>query len=107
MAEVEEHPQAGVSLVLGHDGGFDGAAGVEDFFDPGHYRCPVMTVIEQVEEGAVGDAAVLDDLRYAVGKGFIGQAVQHVRVHEHPFGLPEGTGQVLACLQVDGHLAAY
>ena len=80
---------------------------MEDFLDLRHHRSPVGTVVEQVEEGSVSDAAVLDDLRHAVGKSLVRQAVQHVRVHEHPFGLPEGTGQVFARLQVDGHLATY
>lgn len=107
VAEVQEHPQAGVPLVLDHDGSLDGAAGVEDFFDLRHHRSPIGTVVEQVEERPICNTAVLDHLCHAIGKGILRQAVQHVRIYDDPLGLPEGAGQILARLQVDGHLAAY
>ena len=76
-------------------------------FDLLHDLPPAGPEGEEVEEGLVQDAAVLDDLGHAVGEGEVVQGVQGVGVHEDRLGLPEGPGQVLAVLEVDGHLAAH
>ena len=72
-----------------------------------HKFGPAGVDTEEVEELPVGDAAVLDHLRHAVGEGLVVQGIQGLRVHEHHLGLPETSRQVFPRRQVDGHLAPH
>ena len=76
-------------------------------FDLCHDFPPAGPLGQEIEEGGVLNAAVLDDLRHAVGEHAVGEGLQHLRVHEDQLGLPEGPGQVLPGPQVHRHLATH
>ena len=105
VAEVQDHPQPGVPLVRHDYLTFYIAAGIQYVFNFGHDFRPGG--MGGQKERCVPDAAVFDDLRHAVGKGGVGQGIQRRRVHEHQFGLVEGSGQIFPRFQVNGHLAAH
>ena len=107
VAEVEEHPLPRVPLVLFHYAPFNRAAGIQDVFHFRHQLRPGGPGRQEVEEGRVPDAAVFDHLRHALHEHRQRQGVQHLRVHEHQPGLPEGPRQILSVLQIHGHLAPY
>ncbi len=107
VAEVQDHPQSGVQLVLRDYFSLDITAGIQNVFNVRHELGAGGAGSEELEEAGVPDAAVLDHLRHAVHEHGQGQGVQRVRVHEHQPGLVEGPGQVLAVLQVHRHLAAH
>jgi hypothetical protein len=107
VAKVEEHPVLGVQFVLLNNYTLYITANIQNGFDitrdsqAGGMSCQV------VKKGGVGNAAIFDDLRHAVGKGLVIQGVQRVRVHEHQLGLPKGPSQIFAVVQVHRHLAAH
>ncbi len=107
VAEVQDHPDAGVPFILLHHLPLDIAAGIEHGLNVLHDRRPGGVGAEKIEERPVPDAAVLDDLGHAVGKGLVIQCTEARGVHENQPGLPEGASQVLACREVDGHLAPH
>ena len=77
---------------------------------PGHHLLwvfPEMLPAQQVQQVPVPDHTVLDDLGTAVGKDVIRESIQGVQVAEDQTGLIEGSGQILAPLQVDGGLAPH
>ena len=102
VAEVQQLAQAGLCLVLLHDGLFD----PQRAFD---HRVDVL--IERVrfqkcEQLRVRRAGHFDGLGQPVCDLPGRQRFEYVRVNEHFFRLPEGADDVFHVLEVDGHFTA-
>ena len=94
-------------MKMFHYAPFNRAAGIQDVFHFRHQLRPGGPGRQEVEKGRVPDAAVFDHLRHALHEHRQRQGVQHLRIHEHQPGLPEGPRQILPVLQIHGHLAPY
>ena len=62
--------------------------------------------LQPVQQILVGDQRMLDDLRHAFAENSVGQGGKGVRVADDKSGLVERAGEVFACFEVHGRLAA-
>lgn len=76
VAEVQEHPNAGVVLVFLHHLALDVAAAEGDVFNVGHDALSIPERPETVKQSPVPDASVFNDLRHTVREDSIRQGFQ-------------------------------
>ena len=108
VAEVQDHAQAGLLLVLADDLGLDADAGGDDLLQGGGVsrQDGVAVLLHEAEEGWVADDGGLNGLLQAGAEFGGGESAEKVDVAEDGEGVVEGADEVLAGEEVDAGLAA-
>ena len=111
VSKVEELALVGLALVGDDHGALDVDVAGDDERYAGHIAVEQLQrergLLQLGEKLRVGDHGVLDDLAAAVGELLGREGGQAPHVGDNHARLPKGAGQVLACSQVDGGLAAH
>ena len=102
MSEVQRLPPAIIKFIRLHDIALHLHAGFDDLLR----MLRRAFARKRVQQPGVGDHAVLDHLRHAIGKRRSRQCGQKIGIADHPVGLIKRAEQILALRQIDRRFSA-